>query len=144
MEMGSSGSGGGNQGLGTTGQLQSQQLQEALGSSAGGSAYSFSNGSIYTSSNGRGSAATGQMSTTYTLSGSQHLGQSNMSFQSLFGDDVLGSGTVVAETIDDTLDDEDLGGVIIGSYSTDDEELSNQMHLNGGGGDSSAEDELDV
>lgn len=69
-----------------------------------------------------------------------------MSFQSFFGDDILGSGAVVAENLDDTLDDEDVGGVIIGSYSTDEDELSSpqQIHLNGGGGDSSAEDELDV
>lgn len=144
---GSSNSSSGNQGgLGTTTTVTGQ-LQETLGSSASGSAYSFSNGSIYTTSNGRGSAGTGQgMSTTYTLSGSQHLGQSNMSFQSFFGDDILGSGAVVAENLDDTLDDEDVGGVIIGSYSTDEDELSSpqQIHLNGGGGDSSAEDELDV
>lgn len=65
----------------------------------------------------------------------------SVTFQSLFGEDLLtggsGSSSVVSETIA-ALDDDDLegtaGGVIIGSYGTDedDDELSpDALHLNG-------------
>lgn len=117
-------------------QLQSQQLQEALGtggpattttfSFSGGQGTQFVTGSSSSIGGGGGVATT----SSFGLGGSQNLVPSNVTFQSLFGgDDLLVSGN------DEEM--ENARGVVISSYAMDeveDEGADQHLQLNGGTG----------
>lgn len=139
-------SGGGGGGGATVSMSQMQQLQQALGSSAttttinfvnipssnttttsSGSSSSSSNGTTTTflANNGGGLMNPSSVANTFSLT-SGH----NVSFHSLFGDDLLGSSSVVTEAVEGLTEEEleGAGGVLIGAYGTDDDE---ELHVNG-------------
>lgn len=124
------------------GSLTNMQLQQALGSTSASSSattYSFMNVQPSNSNSHNHNHSFGSLLNPIVSSGSvtpttttfNLTGAHNVSFQSLFGDDLLGGSSVVEEDL------EAAGGVIIGAYETDDEEdgLSEHQlhhHLNGG------------
>lgn len=107
--------------------IQLPQNQSYTFSNANSNSFVTGNGTLLTTTaTGRSTSAT----PTFNVAGGDHHGfvPSNVTFHSLFGEELLGassSAAMVQRTIT-ALDDEDLeaatGGVIIGSYESDQED----------------------